>query len=272
MRLEKTFKSLAEKNQSAFITFLTAGDPDYETSISIIDKLPESGVDIIEVGVPFSDPMADGPSVQASSLRALNNGMTLKKTLDLVKNFRKKNDTTPIVLMGYYNPIYIYGNEKFLKDAKDAGVDGLIVVDLPPEEDHELCIPANEAGLNFIRLCTPTTDENRIPAVLKNTSGFLYYVSITGITGTKTPDFSKLVKPIETLKAKSKLPIAVGFGIKTKENATEVAKIADGVVVGSSIVDIIQTSLNDQKSSDEIKNNVLKYVQDLSEGIKQGRK
>jgi len=272
MRLEETFKSLAEKNQSAFITFLTAGDPDYETSISIINELPQSGVDIIEVGIPFSDPMADGPSVQASSLRALNNGMTLRKTLDLVKEFRKGDDTTPIVLMGYYNPIYIYGNEKFLKDAKDAGVDGLIVVDLPPEEDHELCIPANEAGLNFIRLCTPTTDEKRIPAVLKNTSGFLYYVSITGITGTKTPDFSKLVKPIETLKSKSNLPVAVGFGIKTKENAKEVAKIADGVVVGSSIVDIIQTSLNDQKNGEDMKNKVLKYVQELSEGVKQGRK
>ena len=272
MRLEETFKSLAKKNQSAFITFLTAGDPDYETSISIINELPQSGVDIIEVGIPFSDPMADGPSVQASSLRALNNGMTLKKTLDLVREFRKKNNSTPIVLMGYYNPIYIYGNQKFLKDAKDAGVDGLIVVDLPPEEDHELCIPANEVGLNFIRLCTPTTDEKRIPAVLKNTSGFLYYVSITGITGTKTPDFSKLVQPIKILKSKSNLPVAVGFGIKTKENAMEVAKIADGVVVGSSIVDIIQTSLNDQKNGDDMRNKVLKYVQELSEGVKQGRK
>ena len=272
MRLENTFRSLAEKNQSAFITFLTAGDPDYETSINIINELPSCGVDIIEVGVPFSDPMADGPSVQASSLRALNNGMTLEKTLNLVKEFRKKNDITPIVLMGYYNPIYIYGNDKFLKDAKDSGVDGLIVVDLPPEEDHELCVPANKAGLNFIRLCTPTTDEKRIPAVLENTSGFLYYVSITGITGTKTPDFSKLVKPIETLKSKSKLPIAVGFGIKTKENAKEVGKIADGVVVGSSIVDIIQTSLNEKKNSDEMKNKVLSYVQELSEGVKQSRK
>lgn len=272
MRLEKTFKTLAENNQSAFITFLTAGDPDYHTSKNIIEKLPECGVDIIELGIPFTDPMADGPSIQASSLRALNNGMTLKKTLNLVKELRANNNETPIVLMGYYNPIYIYGNEKFLNDAIEVGVDGLIIVDLPPEEDSELCIPANKAGLNFIRLCTPTTDEKRIPAVLENTSGFLYYVSIAGITGTKTPEYSKLINPIKTLKTKSKLPVAVGFGIKTADNAKEVAKIADGVVVGSSIVDIIQTSLNDQNATDEITNNVLKYVEELSEGVKLARK
>ena len=271
MRLEKTFKDLTKKNRSAFITFLTAGDPDYATSKEILEELPKSGVDIIEIGFPFSDPMADGPSIQASSLRALNNGMTLKKTIDLVKEFRKQNDHTPIVLMGYYNPIYIYGNEKFLQDAKSAGVDGLIVVDLPPEEDHELCEPANHVGLNFIRLCTPTTDEKRLPAVLKNTSGFLYYVSIAGITGTKTPEFAKLIRPIQMLKDKSNLPVAVGFGIKTVDNAKEVAKLADGVVIGSSIVDIIQTSLNDQKDTETIKNSVLKYVKELSEGIKLAR-
>ena len=271
MRIDNTFKKLADNNKAAFVTFLTAGDPDYEVSKKIICDLPGAGVDIIEIGVPFSDPMADGPSIQASSLRALKKGMNLKKTLRLVREFRETNQETPIVLMGYYNPIYIYGCDAFINDAKDAGVDGLIVVDLPPEEDHELCEPANEKGLNFIRLCTPTTDEVRLPAVLKNTSGFIYYVSIAGITGTKTPDFSKLLAPIEMLKKETDIPVAVGFGIKTVNDAQSVAKIADGVVVGSAIVDIIQSSLNDNTEMNDLSDKVINYVKEISEGVKTAR-
>lgn len=272
MRLQKTFARLKKENKSAFITFLTAGDPDYKTSKEIISSLPKKGVDIIEIGFPFSDPMADGPAIQASSLRSLKNGMNLKKTLELVKEIRNDNQETPIVLMGYYNPIYIYGNIKFLKDAHDAGVDGLIVVDLPPEEDDELCIPAKEYGIDFIRLCTPTTDEIRLPTVLKNASGFIYYVSISGITGTKTPDFTNVAEAIKFLKSHSDLPIAVGFGIKTPENAKAVAVNAEGTVVGSSIVEIIQKCNDAGIAGKDLTAKVLSYVEELSISIKEARK
>ena len=188
-RIDVRFAQLAKEGRSAFVTFLMAGDPDPATSLDIIKALPKAGADVIEIGMPFTDPMADGPSIQAAGLRALKAGMTLKKTLEMVRGFRKDDNATPLVLMGYYNPIYIYGVDKFLADAKTAGVDGLIIVDLPPEEDTELCVPALKAGLNFIRLATPTTDDKRLPAVLANTSGFVYYVSITGITGSGAAEF-----------------------------------------------------------------------------------
>src|SRR5437867_9586147 len=221
-----------------------AGDPDPKTSLDIIKALPKAGAGIIEIGMPFTDPMADGPSIQAAGLRALKAGMTLKKTLEMVRGFRKDDDTTPLVLMGYYNPIYIYGVDKFLSDAKTAGVDGLIVVDLPPEEDEELCLPALKAGLNFIRLATPTTDDQRLPAVLANTSGFVYYVSIAGITGTAVPDPGKVTGAVARIKRHTKLPVAVGFGVKTAAHARAIAKGADGVVVGSALVDALRASLD----------------------------
>src|ERR1700729_4526198 len=218
-RIDACFTELKKQGRSAFITFLMAGDPDPVTSLDIIKALPKAGADIIEIGMPFTDPMADGPSIQAAGLRALKAGMTLKKTLGLVREFRKDDDATPLVLMGYYNPIYIYGVEQFLADAKSAGVDGLIVVDLPPEEDSELCVPAMKAGLNFIRLATPTTDEKRLPAVLANTSGFVYYVSVTGITGTAAPDSARTTEAVARIKRHSGLPVAVGFGVRTAEQA-----------------------------------------------------
>jgi tryptophan synthase alpha chain len=243
-RIPARFAKNAAAGRASLVTFVTAGDPDPVTSLALLKALPAAGADLIELGMPFSDPMADGPAVQWSSMRALKSGMTLKGTLDLVTRFRKTDAQTPIVLMGYYNPIYVYGVEKFLIDAKAAGVDGLIVVDLPPEEDAELCIPALAAGLNFIRLATPTTDDKRLPAVLNNTSGFVYYVSITGITGTATPDFSKVSDAVARIKRHTDLPVAVGFGVKTPEHAAAIAKGADGVVVGSALVEAIRISLD----------------------------
>src|SRR5213078_4669711 len=226
-------------------TFTMAGDPDTKTSLAILKELPKAGADVIELGMPFTDPMADGPAIQAGGLRALNAGQNLVKTLGMVRAFRKGDDTTPIVLMGYYNPIYIYGVERFLKDAKSAGIDGLIVVDLPPEEDEELCLPALAAGLNFIRLATPTTDDKRLPAVLANTSGFVYYVSITGITGMAAPDTRSVIDAVKRIKRHTSLPVAVGFGVKTAEHARAIAAGADGVVVGSALVEAVRKSLDE---------------------------
>jgi tryptophan synthase alpha chain len=243
-RIDTRFADLKKQGRSAFITFLMAGDPDVETSLAIIKALPKAGADVIEIGMPFTDPMADGPAIQASGLRALKAGMTLKKTLALVRDFRADDNATPIVLMGYYNPIYIYGVDTFLADAKSAGVDGLIIVDLPPEEDHELCLPAMKAGLNFIRLATPTTDDKRLPAVLANTSGFVYYVSITGITGSASANTTAVGDAVARIKRHTKLPVCVGFGIRTPEAARAIAQNADGVVVGTALVDAMRGSLD----------------------------
>ncbi|MBL8791284.1 MAG: tryptophan synthase subunit alpha [Rhizobiales bacterium] len=242
-RIDTRFAALKKEGRAALVTFITAGDPDYKTSLKIISGLPKAGADVIEFGMPFTDPMADGPAIQAGGLRALKAGATMKKTLALLKDFRKGDDTTPVVLMGYYNPIYVYGVEKFLKDAKAAGADGLIVVDLPPEEDDELCIPAMKAGLNFIRLTTPTTDDARAPAVFTNTSGFVYYVSVLGITGTKAPDLKSVKANVRRLKKHTRLPICVGFGVKTAEQAKAIAADADGVVVGSALVSAVADNL-----------------------------
>lgn len=243
-RLDTRFAALAREGRAGLVTYVMAGDPDRETARQILKGLPAAGADVIEFGMPFTDPMADGPSIQAAGLRALNGGQTLKKTLEDIAWFRETNQETPIVLMGYYNPIYIYGVEKFLVDAKAAGIDGLIVVDLPPEEDAELCLPALKAGLNFIRLATPTTDDRRLPAVLANTSGFVYYVSITGITGAATPDFRKTAQAVQRIKAHTDLPVAVGFGVKNAAHAEAVAEGADAVVVGSALVDALKKTLD----------------------------
>ena len=243
-RIDTRFAELKKQGRSAFITFLMAGDPDPLTSLEIIKALPKAGADIIEIGMPFTDPMADGPAIQAAGLRALKAGMTLKKTLAMVREFRKDDATTPLVLMGYYNPIYIYGVDRFLADAKSAGVDGLIIVDLPPEEDTELCLPALKAGLNFIRLATPTTDDRRLPAVLANTSGFVYYVSITGITGSASADSAQVGAAVARIKRHTKLPVCVGFGIRTPEAARAIAQNGDGAVVGTALVDALRESLD----------------------------
>src|SRR3954469_955302 len=243
-RIDARFAELAKQGRSAFVTFLMAGDPDPSTSLAIIKALPKAGSDVIEIGMPFTDPMADGPAIQAAGLRALKAGMTLRKTLDLVRGFRKGDAATPLVLMGYYNPIYIYGVDKFLSDVKSAGVDGLIIVDLPPEEDSELCLPAIKAGLNFIRLATPTTDDKRLPAVLANTSGFVYYVSITGITGSAGAESSAVGEAVARIQRHTKLPVCVGFGIRTPEAARDIAQNADGAVVGTALVEALRASLD----------------------------
>jgi tryptophan synthase alpha chain len=245
-RIDARFAELKQQGRSAFVTFLVAGDPDPATSLDLIKALPKAGADIIEIGMPFTDPMADGPSIQAAGLRALKAGMTLKKTLDLVRGFRSDDNATPLVLMGYYNPIYIYGVDKFLADAKSAGVDGLIIVDLPPEEDTELCLPAIKAGLNFIRLATPTTDDKRLPAVLANTSGFVYYVAIAGITGAASADAEVVGEAVSRIKKHTSLPVCVGFGIRTPENARNIAERADGSVVGTALVDALSGSLDSE--------------------------
>ncbi|WOH66305.1 tryptophan synthase subunit alpha [Bradyrhizobium sp. BWA-3-5] len=243
-RIDARFAELKQQGRSAFVTFVMAGDPDPKTSLDIVKALPKAGADIIEIGMPFTDPMADGPSIQAAGLRALKAGMTLKKTLEMVCGFRRDDDVTPLVLMGYYNPIYIYGVDKFLTDAKAAGVDGLIIVDLPPEEDDELCLPAMKAGLNFIRLATPTTDDKRLPAVLANTSGFVYYVSITGITGAAAADSTAVGDAVARIRRHTKLPVCVGFGIRTPEAARAIAENASGAVVGTALVDALRGSLD----------------------------
>jgi tryptophan synthase alpha chain len=271
-RIDRRFAELRGAGRAGLVTFLTAGDPDPQTSLAMMMALPSAGSDVIELGMPFSDPMADGPAIQASSLRALRAGQTLRGTLAMVRVFRAQDQTTPIVLMGYYNPIYQYGVAKFLDAAKEVGVDGLIVVDLPPEEDEELCLPANEAGLHFIRLATPTTDSRRLPAVLRNTSGFVYYVAIAGITGTRSAADSEIARAVAELKRHTGLPIAVGFGIRSAAQASAVARAADGVVVGSALVDRVAGNLDSEgRAKETLSPAVLELVRELAEGVRKAR-
>jgi tryptophan synthase alpha chain len=272
-RIDRRFSELAREGRAGLVTFLMSGDPDYDTSLALLSTLPAAGADVLEIGMPFTDPMADGPAIQAAGLRALKGGQTLKKTLQLVREFRKKDADTPIVLMGYYNPIYIYGVDRFLVDAKEAGVDGLIIVDLPPEEDTELCLPALKAGLNFIRLATPTTDDKRLPAVLNNTSGFVYYVSITGITGSATPNAARVSDAVARIKRHTQLPVAVGFGVKSAANAREIAQGADAVVVGSALIDKLRESLGpDGKATAGTVKAVTTLVSELADGVRSVRR
>ncbi|MEY3526434.1 MAG: hypothetical protein RI997_543 [Pseudomonadota bacterium] len=267
-RIDTRFAKLGAEGRAALVTFVMAGDPDPATSLAIIKALPAAGADLIEIGMPFTDPMADGPAVQAAGLRALAAGETLAGTLKLVREFRADDQSTPIILMGYYNPIYIYGVDRFLVDAKSAGIDGLIVVDLPPEEDDELCKPALAAGLNFIRLATPTTDDARLPKVLTNTSGFVYYVSIAGITGAATPDFGKVATAVARIKSHTNLPVAVGFGVKTAADAAAIAAGADGVVVGSTLVDAVRHSLDaNGKATAKTVESVVALVKNIASGV-----
>jgi tryptophan synthase alpha chain len=271
-RIDRRFAALNAEGRKGLVTFVTAGDPDYETSRAILLGLPGAGADIIELGMPFSDPMADGPAVQASSLRALKAGQTMRRTLELVRAFREHDEDTPVVLMGYYNPIYVYPRERFLDEAVAAGVDGLIIVDVPPEADAELCLPALERGLNFIRLATPTTDAKRLPAVLSNTSGFLYFVSITGITGAAAPEVKAVHAHVARIKQATKLPIAVGFGIRTPEQANAIAAVADAVVVGSALVEAIRNSLGQKgESTRNTTPAVLDLVKRLSAPLRTGK-
>jgi tryptophan synthase alpha chain len=268
-RIDQRFAALKDEGRAALVTFVMAGDPDYESGLAILKALPAAGADLIELGMPFTDPMADGPAIQAAGLRALKAGQTMKRTLALVRELRRGDDTTPIVLMGYYNLIYVYGVAPFLTDAKTAGVDGLIVVDLPPEEDTELCLPALKAGFNFIRLATPTTDDRRLPAVLANTSGFVYYVSITGITGAAAPDTGKAAAAVARIKRHTKLPVCVGFGVRTAEQARAIAAGADGVVVGSALVDAVRRSLNAEgKPTPATVSAVSELVRVLADGVR----
>ncbi len=276
-RIKDRFEKLAAENRAAFIPFIMAGDPDEATSLDLLKKLPGAGADIIELGVAFTDPMADGPAIQAAGLRALKSDQTLKKTLDLVRAFRTEDSHTPIILMGYYNPFYAYGGDAFLKDAKAAGVDGLIIVDLPPEEDAELCLPAKAAGLDFIRLATPTTDDERLPEVVKNISGFVYYVSVAGITGKNAGGGASVSAAVTRLKAASGLPVAVGFGVKTAEKAREFAVFADAVVVGSALVEELAKNLiegpleADRFKTDNAVNAVLSLASDISNAVHTAR-
>jgi tryptophan synthase alpha chain len=268
-RIDRRFAALQEEGRAALVTFTMAGDPDGDTALAILKALPAAGADVIELGMPFTDPMADGPAIQAAGLRALAAGQDMQRTLALVRDFRRGDDATPVVLMGYYNPIYVYGPQRFLADAKSAGVDGLIVVDLPPEEDAELCLPALKAGLNFIRLATPTTDDKRLPAVLKNTSGFVYYVSITGITGSAAPDPGKVKDAVARIKRHTKLPVCVGFGVRTAEQARAIAQAGDGVVVGSALVDAVRQSLDaDGKATKATVASVTALVRALADGVR----
>lgn len=257
-RIDAKFAELKSQRKKAFVSYVMAGDPDFDTSLEIVKGLPAAGVDVIELGLPFTDPMADGPTIQLAGQRALKSGQTLDKTLELARRFREDDDTTPIVLMGYYNPIHSKGVDRFLQEAIDAGIDGLIVVDLPPEEDNELCIPAQNAGLNFIRLATPTTDDKRLPKVLQNTSGFVYYVSITGITGAANAVATDVGPEVARIKSATDLPVIVGFGIKTPESSKTIASVADGAVVGSAIVDLI--------GQGKAPADVLAFVKSLADG------
>ncbi|HEV2604835.1 MAG TPA: tryptophan synthase subunit alpha [Microvirga sp.] len=268
-RIEARFAKARAEGRAALVTYVMAGDPDPETSLAILKSLPEAGADIVEFGLPFTDPMADGPSIQAAGLRALKAGQDTAKTLDLVRRFREEDADTPVILMGYFNPIYIYGVDRFLEEAKAVGVDGLIVVDLPPEEDDELCLPALKAGLAFIRLATPTTDDRRLPAVLANTAGFVYYVSITGITGAATPDFGKVSTAVERIKRHTQLPVVVGFGVKNGAHAAAIAQGADGVVVGSALIDALKATLDAEgRATSQSVQAVTTLVNDLAAGIR----
>ncbi|MBP7337855.1 tryptophan synthase subunit alpha [Niveispirillum sp.] len=271
-RIDRRFAALKQEGRGGLVTFVTAGDPDHETSLALLKGLPGAGADVIELGMPFTDPMADGPAIQAAGLRALTNGARMTRTLDLVRAFRQQDNETPLVLMGYYNPIYSYGVERFLADAGKAGIDGLIVVDLPPEEDDELCVPALKAGVSFIRLTTPTTDDARLPAVLANTSGFVYYVSVTGITGAGSASNAAIDEAVARLRRHTDLPLAVGFGINTPEQAAAVARVADAAVVGSAIVRQIEANLDaDGKPAAGLVDNVLDFVRALAQGVRSAR-
>lgn len=271
-RMDKRFADLKAEGRPALVTYFMGGDPDFDTSLEIMKALPAAGSDVIELGMPFSDPMADGPAIQLAGQRALKAGQTLSKTLDMARKFREHDQATPIVLMGYYNPIYIYGVEKFLDDALEAGIDGLIVVDLPPEMDDELCLPARSRDINFIRLATPTTDEKRLPKVLQNTSGFVYYVSMNGITGSALPDPSKVAGAVQRIKSHTDLPICVGFGVKTAEHAKLIGANADGVVVGTAIVNQVALSLTkDDRASADTVQSVVTLVRGLASGVHTAR-
>ncbi|MGQ2905362.1 MAG: tryptophan synthase subunit alpha [Neoaquamicrobium sediminum] len=271
-RIDRRMAKLKAEGRPALVTYFMGGDPDYDTSLAIMKALPKAGSDVIELGMPFSDPMADGPAIQAAGLRALKSGQTLAKTLRMASEFREGDDETPIVMMGYYNPIFIYGVDRFLKDAKEAGIDGLIIVDLPPEMDNELCIPAVKAGINFIRLATPTTDDKRLPKVLENTSGFVYYVSMTGITGSALPDTSKVGSAVARIKAHTELPVCVGFGVKTAEQARAIGASADGVVVGTAIVNAVANVIGpDGKLVADPAEAVATLVDGLAHGVRRAR-
>ncbi|MBX3530531.1 MAG: tryptophan synthase subunit alpha [Rhizobiaceae bacterium] len=271
-RIDRRMAKLKAEGRPALVTYFMGGDPDYETSLRIMKGLPKAGSDVIELGMPFSDPMADGPAIQAAGLRALKAGQTLAKTLKMAAEFRKADDDTPIIMMGYYNPIYIYGVDRFLTEAKASGIDGLIVVDLPPEMDAELCLPAVKAGLNFIRLATPTTDDKRLPKVLENTSGFVYYVSMTGITGSALPDTSKVASAVARIKGHTDLPVCVGFGVKTAEQARVIGQSADGVVVGTAIVNAVASVLTpDGRQTADPAEAVATLVGGLSAGVRAAR-
>ena len=271
-RIDRRMAKLKAEGRPALVTYFMGGDPDYDTSLAIMRALPKAGSDVIELGMPFSDPMADGPAIQAAGLRALKNGQTLAKTLRMASEFREGDDETPIVMMGYYNPIFIYGVDRFLTDAKAAGIDGLIIVDLPPEMDDELCIPAVKAGINFIRLATPTTDDKRLPKVLENTSGFVYYVSMTGITGSALPDTSKVGSAVGRIKAHTDLPVCVGFGVKTAEQARAIGASADGVVVGTAIVNAVANVIGaDGKLVADPAEAVATLVDGLAHGVRRAR-
>ncbi|WP_160285401.1 tryptophan synthase subunit alpha [Pseudomonas knackmussii] len=266
-RLQTRFAELKQQNRAALVTFITAGDPGYSTSLDILKGLPEAGADVIELGMPFTDPMADGPAIQLANIRALGNGQNLAKTLKMVREFRAGNDTTPLVLMGYFNPIHYYGVEKFIADAKEAGVDGLIVVDLPPEHNEDLCFPAQAAGIDFIRLTTPTTDDKRLPTVLEGSSGFVYYVSVAGVTGAGAATLDHVEEAVARLRRHTDLPVSIGFGIRTPEHAASIARLADGVVVGSALVDKIANA----ESSAAAVQGVLGLCRELAEGVRNAR-
>lgn len=271
-RIKNRFAALKAEGRAGLVTYLCAGDPDPETSLALIRGLPGCGVDLIEIGMPFSDPMADGPAIQAGNLRAISGGMKLARVLDLVERFRQEDTTTPIILMGYYNPVHQMGKERFIARAVEAGVDGLIMVDLPPEEDEEFCLPAKAAGLDFIRLATPTTDARRLPVVLENASGFIYYVSITGITGSATPVATQVGEAVQRIKAMSELPVAVGFGIRTPEQAAAIARSADAAVVGSALVELVAANLDDQgKAKPELVGTVHALVRELAASVRGAR-
>ena len=270
-RIDARLAKLSDEGRAALVTFITAGDPDADTSLAILKALPGAGADIIEFGMPFSDPMAEGPPIQAADIRALTAGQTMVKTLEQVRAFRAGDNETPIVLMGYYNPIYIYGVERFVADAKAAGVDGLIVVDLPPEEDEELCLPAIRAGISFIRLATPTSDDKRLPVLLRNSSGFVYYVSVLGVTGVKSAVAGDVAAAVARIKAHTSLPVMVGFGVKTGEQAAAIAAHADGVVVGSALVNAVRDSLDGGKATSGTIKAVADLVADLAAGVRRGR-